>query len=330
MEVNRRKALKQLAAGSLVAASVLGMAPAIAQETAYPTRAVRLVVPYPAGGATDVMARAISEQLARRWGKPVVVENRPGAAGLIGADNVAKAAPDGYSLLLALASVVQTPYMVAKPPFDPLRDLAPITQLCTTNMVLAASTSTPKPLTELVRQAKAHPDKFTYGTYGTGTGSHLYMEVFTANSGARLTHVPYKGEAPIVNDMLGGQISLGTISPMSVRQHLKSGRITPLAVTGDTRSPLLPDVPTFQELGYKGLSGPAWFGLFATAGTPGAIVDKISADVAAVANTPEMRTRMLELGLVIKTSQPAEFRALTRTDQAYWADVIRQHNIRLE
>jgi tripartite-type tricarboxylate transporter receptor subunit TctC len=330
MQADRRKALHWLGAGSLAAtASTLGLGQAWAQQS-YPARPVRLVVPYPPGGATDVLARALSDPLGKLWQRPVIVENRPGVGGMIGADVVAKAPPDGYTLLLGLPSLVQTPYMVAKPPFDPLRDLTAISQLCTTNLVLSANSAMPRTLPQMVSLAKSQPDKYSYGTYGIGTGAHLYMQVFCKATGAELVHVPYKGEAPIANDLIGGQISLGTLSPMTVRQHARSGKIVPLAVTGNTRAPMLPDVPTFQELGFKGLDGPAWMGLFTTAGTPQAIVDKISADVETVMAAPDIRQRLGDLGLIVKTTQPAAFAAATKADQVYWGNVIKDHNIRLD
>ncbi|WP_454752441.1 Bug family tripartite tricarboxylate transporter substrate binding protein [Cupriavidus necator] len=330
MQSDRRKALQLLGAGSLAAAApTLWLGQARAQST-YPARPVRLVVPYPPGGATDVLARTLGDPLGKLWQRPVIVENRPGVGGMIGADAVAKAQPDGYTLLLALPSLVQTPYMVAKPPFDPLRDLATISQLCTTHLVLAANGAMPRTLPEVVALARSQPEKYSYGTYGIGTGAHLYMQVFCKAAGAALVHVPYKGEAPIANDLIGGQISMGTLSPMTVRQHARSGKIVPLAVTGNSRAPMLPDVPTFLELGYKGLDGPAWMGLFTTAGTPPAIVEKISADVETVMAAPEIRQRMADLGLIVKTSRPAAFAAVAKADQAYWGGVIKEYNIRLD
>ncbi|TDF67987.1 tripartite tricarboxylate transporter substrate binding protein [Cupriavidus sp. L7L] len=338
MQADRRKALQWLGAGSLAAtASALGLglghARAQSAQSAvlnYPSKPVRLVVPYPPGGATDVLARALGEPLGKLWQRPVIVENRPGVGGMIGADVVAKAAPDGYTLLLALPSLVQTPYMVAKPPFDPLRDLTAIGQLCTSSLVLTANSAMPRTLPEVVSLAKSQPNKLSYGTYGIGTGAHLYMQVFTTGAGVELLHVPYKGEAPIATDLIGGQISLGTLSPMTVRQHARSGKLQPLAVTGNTRAPMLPDVPTFQELGYKGLDGPAWLGLFTTAGTPQAIVEKISADMETVMAAADIRQRMADLGLIVKTSRPAAFAAVAKADQAYWGNVIKEYNIRLD
>ncbi|WP_454736647.1 Bug family tripartite tricarboxylate transporter substrate binding protein [Cupriavidus necator] len=330
MQADRRKALHWLGAGSLAAtATTLGLGRALAQST-YPSRPVRLLVPYPPGGATDVLARSLADPLGKLWQRPVVVENRPGVGGMMGADAVAKATPDGYTLLLALPSLVQTPYMVAKPPFDPLRDLATISQLCTSHLVLAANGAMPRTLPQVVELAKSRPEKYSYGTYGIGTGAHLYMQVFCKAAGAQLIHVPYKGEAPIANDLIGGQISMGTLSPMTVRQHARGGKIVPLAVTGNSRAPMLPDVPTFLELGYKGLDGPAWMGLFTTAGTPTAIIEKISADVETVMAAPEIRQRMADLGLIVKTSPPAAFAAVAKADQAYWGGVIKEYNIRLD
>jgi tripartite-type tricarboxylate transporter receptor subunit TctC len=334
MQSERRRTLLRFGAASLAAGGgFAGLASALAQGTGasgYPARPVRLVVPYPAGGATDVLARAIAAPLGQQWQRTVVVENRPGASGMIGADAVVKAAPDGYTLLLTLTSVVQLPSQYAKPPFDPVRDLTAVSELATTHLVVAANSSMPGNLAEMVQLAKSRPKAYSYGTYGTGSGAHLYMEVFTGTAGLDMVHVPYKGEAPLLNDLLGGQVSLGTISVMGIKPHLRTGKLRALAVVGNTRAPLLPDVPTFQELGYRGLDGPGWFGLFAPAGTPRPIVDKVSADVNAILASPDIQQRMTDLGVIVKGSRPQEFTEVARADQAYWAGVIRKLNIRLD
>jgi len=335
MQANRRKALYRLGAGPLLLAA--GLMPAAAQTAAatapaaqFPRRPVRIVVPYPAGGATDVLARAIAEPLGRQWQRPVVVENRPGASGMIGADAVVKAPPDGHTLLLTLTGVVQVPSQFAKPPFDPLKDLAPVSELATSHLVVAANGAMPGTLADFVAQAKRRPHHYSYGTYGTGSGAHLYMEVFTAAAGIDMIHVPYKGEAPLFNDLLGKQVSLGTVSPMALRQHAATGKVRPLAVTGNSRAPLLPDVPTFAELGYAGLDGPGWFGLFAPAATPASIVEKVSADVNAILASNDVRGRMAELGVIVKGTRPAEFAAVTSADHRYWASLIRKLDLRLD
>ncbi len=334
MQADRRRALLRIGAASLAAGGGMsGLPGALAQgaaPAAYPARPVRLVVPYPAGGATDVLARAIAAPLGQQWQRTVVVENRPGASGMIGADAVAKAAPDGHTLLLTLTSVVQLPSQYAKPPFDPLRDLAAVSELASSHLVVAGNASMPASLAEAVQLVKSRPRAYSYGTYGTGSGAHLYMEVFTGAAGLDMIHVPYKGEAPLLNDLLGGQVSLGTVSVMALKPHVVTGKLRPLAVVGNTRAPMLPAVPTFQELGYRGLDGPGWFGLFAPAGTPRPIVEKVATDVNAILAGSDIRQRMTDLGVIVKGSRPAEFAEVARADQAYWTGVIRKLNIRLD
>ena len=335
MQANRRQVLYRLAAAPLLLAG-MALGPAAAQTAAsapaaaFPRRPVRIVVPYPAGGATDVLARAIAEPLGKQWQRPIVVENKPGASGMIGADAVVKAPPDGHTLLLTLTGVVQVPSQYAKPPFDPLKDLAPVSELATTHLVVTGNADMPASLAGFVAEARRRPHHYSYGTYGTGSGAHLYMEVFTAAAGLDMIHVPYKGEAPLFNDLLGKQVSLATVSPMALRQHLASGKVRPLAVTGSTRSPLLPDVPTFAEQGFAGLDGPGWFGLFAPAGTPAAIVDRVSADVNAVLAGPDIRRRMDELGVLVKGTRPAEFAKVAAADHRYWSALVRKLDLRMD
>ncbi|MDF3837278.1 tripartite tricarboxylate transporter substrate-binding protein, partial [Cupriavidus basilensis] len=225
MQHTRRKALQQIGAGALAAGGLgLGLRPARAQG--FPSRPVRLVVPYPAGGATDVLARAIAEPLGKAWQRPIVVENRPGASGMIGADAVAKADPDGHTALLTITTLVQAPSLYAKAPFDPVRDFAPVSQLGTTSLVFAVHSSVPaRTLAEFIALVKSKPRQFNYGSFGTGSSGHLYGEVFNEAAGLDMTHVSYKGEAPELNDLLGGQVPAAIVSVMGARPHLATGRL---------------------------------------------------------------------------------------------------------
>ncbi|WP_029044236.1 tripartite tricarboxylate transporter substrate binding protein [Cupriavidus sp. WS] len=333
MQADRRRILSWLGAAPLAAGGIGPCGPALAQGAGgnWPGRPVRLVVPYPAGGATDVLARALAEPLGRAWGKPVVVENRPGASGMIGADAVAKAEPDGHTALLTITTLVQAPSLYAKAPFDPVRDFAPVSQLGTTSLVFAVHNSVPAAtLAEFIALVRSRPRQFSYGSFGTGSSGHLYGEVFNEAAGLDLTHVSYKGEAPELNDLLGGQVPAAVISVMGARPHVASGRLRALAVTGPARAPQLPDVPTFREGGIAGMDSMSWFGLLLPAAAPRAVVEKFSADVNRVLAVPAVRGRMSEMGVVLSGSTPDAFADTMRSDYARWGQVIRTRNIRLD
>ncbi len=327
MQADRRNAMLRL--GALALAS-LGAGNARAQA-GFPSRTVRIVVPYPAGGATDVLARAIADALGKVWQRAIVVENRPGASGMIGADAVARADPDGHTALLTITTLVQAPSLYARPPLDPVRDLAAVTELGTTNLVFAVHNSVlATTLTAFIALVRSKPRQFSYGSYGTGSSAHLYGEIFNEAAGLDMTHVSYKGEAPELNDLLGGQVPAAIISVMGAKPHVASGRLRALAVTGPARSPQLPDVPTFREAGIGGMDAMGWFGLLLPAATPRAIVDKYAADVNRVLAAPAVRQRMNDMGVVLTGSTPDAFAQTLRADYARWGKVIRTRNIRLE
>ena len=330
MQHTRRKALQQIGAGALAAGGLgLGLSPARAD--AFPAKPVRLVVPYPAGGATDVLARAIAEPLGKMWQRPIVVENRPGASSMIGADAVAKADADGHTALLTITTLVQAPSLYAKAPFDPVRDFAPVSNLGTTSLVFAVHNSVPATtLAEFIALVKSRPRQFNYGSYGTGSSGHLYCEVFNEAAGLDMTHVSYKGEAPELNDLLGGQIPAAIISVMGARPHVATGRLRALAVTGPARAPQLPDVPTFRESGIAGMDSMGWFGLLLPAAAPRPVIEKFSSDVNRVLAMPAVRARMNDMGVVLAGSTPDAFAETMRSDYARWGKVIRTRNIRLD
>ncbi|MGN5478289.1 Bug family tripartite tricarboxylate transporter substrate binding protein [Cupriavidus basilensis] len=333
MQQQRRRVLQQLGLGLAGAAfGGIGLnARAQASAGGYPSRAVRVVYPYQAGGTGDVVARQIAEGLAKAWGKPVIVDNRPGAGGMIGADMVAKAEPDGHTLLLTLTGMVQAPSLYSKAPYNPVRDFAPISELATSNLALAVQpTLGVTTLKQLIDYIGKQGKPLAYGSYGLGSSGHLQMEIFGRNAKVALTHVPYKGEAPMISDLLGGQLPAGMIAAVSARQHAAAGKLRVLAVAGAARSPLLPDVPTFAEAGVRGLERQGWIGMFAPAATPSAIVEKVSADVNRTLTNPDFRTRMVDLGIVLKGSTPSAFAEVVKSEQAYWAEAIRASDIRLD
>jgi tripartite-type tricarboxylate transporter receptor subunit TctC len=297
----------------------------------YPSKQIRIVVPYPAGGGTDIIARAISAPLSQAWGVPVIVENKPGASGITGNDIVAKAAPDGYTILLGITAMIQTPALYGKLPYDVLKDFAPISQVALSSDFFMVQSSSPvKTLAEFVTSAKAQPGKYNYGNYGNGTSSHMHGEMFKMAAGIDMSGIPYKGAAPLINDMLGGQIASAFIDVSSANPHLKSDKVRILAITGLQRHPALPDVPTFAELGHKGLEANGWFSAFAPAGTPKPIVDKLSAEIRKILATPAVSTRLTGMGLRTVGSTPEELTAVLVNDLPRWTKIVKDANIKLD
>ncbi|GMG92710.1 tripartite tricarboxylate transporter substrate binding protein [Cupriavidus metallidurans] len=330
MDNARRRALRRLGWGMAGVAGMQIALPGRATPT-YPSRAVRLIMPYAAGGTGDVVARLIAEGLAKTWQRPVLVDNKPGAGGMIGADLVAKSEPDGYTLLMALTGLVQAPSLYGKAAYNPVRDFAPISELATSHLALVVQQDFPaRNAKEFAEHVARQGQPLPYGTYGLGSSGHLQMEIFARATGISLVHVPYKGEGPLVNDLLGRQIPAGVVGAVTARQYAQAGKLRPLAVAGGSRSPLLPDVPTFRESGYAGLERQGWIGLFAPASTPRDVVDKISRDVNRVIVSDALRARLVDMGIIVKGSTPSAFADVVRAEQEYWADAIRAANIRLE
>ncbi|MEZ5647061.1 MAG: tripartite tricarboxylate transporter substrate binding protein [Burkholderiaceae bacterium] len=318
----RRMALTALAAAGLFAVT------AATAQTAYPSQPMKLVIPYPAGGATDTLGRLIAQKIQENWNNPVVVENRAGAGGTIGNNFVAKSAPDGHTVLLAITALIQQPPLMNLP-YDPLKDFQPITRVAISPSVFAVQPdNAASNVKEFVAQVKANPGKFNYGTYGAGTSSHIQGELLNTQAGLDLTHVPFQGAAPLVTNMLGGQLTAAFIDSATSRPHLKSFKI--LAVTGPRRLPALPDVPTFAEQGFHSYEPLGWFGLLMPAGVPKPVVDKFSAEVARVLKLPDVRERIEGLGLFVGGETPEEFSAVMRGDADIYAKIIKQANIRLK
>jgi len=312
----------------------LGFAAQVQAQTgaqAYPNRVIKVVVPYPAGGSTDILARLVASKLNEAWGQPVVVENRPGASGIIGNDLVAKAPADGYTVLMGITALIQGQSLFAKLPYDPIKDLAPVTQVAMSADLFVVQPSIPaNSLKEFVELAKANPKKYSYGSYGAGTSSHLHGEMLNAQAGLDLTHVAYRGAAPQITDFLGGQLTAAFIDSGSIRQHLSSGKFKVLAVTGERRSKLVPAVPTFTELGYTAFEPYGWFGMFLPAATPAEIVNKLSAEAVRILALPEVVSRIDDLGLQIGGKGAADFAAVVRRDTPLWAKVIKDAKVKLD
>ena len=312
-----------------VLAAVAALAfPALAAAQAWPAKPVKMIVPFAAGGATDVVARLLAQKLTQEWGQSVVVENRAGAGGNIGGDAVAKSPPDGYTLLMASgAIVIAGPHMYKSLPYDPARDLVPITNVATGPQVIAVSNDLPaKDLREFIAYAKANPKKVNYGSAGIGAQTHLAAENFAHTAGIELTHVPYKGESAALTDLMGGQIQLVTANLSAALAFIREGKMRALAVTSRERNAALPDVPAASEV-LPGFESAGWFGLLAPTGTPKEVIDRIYRDTAKIVLSEEFRARLAQLGMTPVANSPAEFSASNRRESARWERVIRERGI---
>ena len=299
-----------------------------AQQGTYPNKPITFVVPYPAGGATDILARLMAQKFSEAWKVPVVVENKPGAGGTIGNQAVVKATPDGYTVLVAITALVQQIDLM-KLPYDPLKDLAPLTRIATSTSILAVPTDTPaNNAKELVELVKKNPNKFSYGTYGPGTSSHLQGAVFSTQNGLDLLHVPFKGAAPLMTAMLGNQVSMAFFDAGSSRSQLPKFKL--LGVTGTQRLAWLPDVPTLKEQGQKMFEPQGWFGFLMPAGTPKPILDKFSTEAIRILAEPDVKKRIEDMGLIVGGDTPEQFAKLMRDDAAVYSKIIKDANIKIE
>lgn len=308
----------------LVTSVALAVAALSAGAQAFPTKPVTIVVPFSPGGATDIMSRLLAERLHKRLGQPVIVENKPGGGTMIASEHVAKAAPDGHTLLLAASSLGIAPNLYAKVSYDPIKDFAPISQVASVVHVLVVHPSLPaKNVGELVTWLKANPAKANYGSVGAGTSTHLEAELFNSVAGVQMQHIPYKGSAPALADMVGGQLQVMFDAYASSGPFIKDGKVRLLAVTTAQRSKSLPDTPTVAESGLPGYEAMPWLGLVAPARTPPAAVNKLYAELHEVLKEPEVQARFRGLGLDIIGSKPEEFSSFLRGDIVKWAKVIK-------
>jgi tripartite-type tricarboxylate transporter receptor subunit TctC len=300
------------------------------QAQDYPSKPIRIVVPFAPGGVADNSARVVAEPLAQRLGQQVVVENRPGASGNIGTQQVAQSAADGYTLLLGFdGTMVINPHVFPKIPFDTLKDFAPVTKLGDATLILVAHPSLPaRTLQEVIQLSKARP--LAYGTSGTGGTPHLAGELLKQRTGAQLEHVPYKGGGPAVTDVVGGQIPLVFTAIASAQQYVRTGRLVGIGVPGAKRSSALPEVPTFQESGLAGFDVSAWTGIFAPAATPRAVIERLQKELAVVLHSPFVKERYAVLGIEPVGNSPEAFGAQVREDLARWEKVVKAANVRVE
>jgi tripartite-type tricarboxylate transporter receptor subunit TctC len=314
--------------------AMLVLAPvALAQTQAqYPSKPIRLVVPFPAGGTTDILARAVAQKLSEAWGQQVIVDNRPGAGGNIGSDIVAKAAPDGYTLVMGTVGThAINPSLYRKMPYDHVKDFAPVILVAGVPNVLVVNPSLPvHTVRELVDYAKANPGKLNFASSGNGTSIHLSGELFKTMAGVQMTHVPYKGSAPALTDLMGGQVQLMFDNLPSSLQLIQAGKLRAIAVTSTARAAALPDVPTIAESGLPGFEASSWFGVLAPAGTPREIVTKLNATIGAWLATPDAKDKLLSQGAIAAGGTPEAFARHIDAETAKWAKVVKMSGAHID
>ena len=326
MKLPRRNFLR-LAAGAAALPALSRTAPA----QAYPNRHVRLVVPFTPGGGGDALGRPLALRLSEVWGQQVVVENRGGAAGNLGAQAVVNAEPDGYTLLLGAAFLSINPYLYPNSGYDPVADLAPVTLLCIIpNLMIVPNSSPAKTVQEFIAYAKSNRGKTTFGSSGVGASPHLTGELFKRMAGIEMQHIPYRGAGPAMNDLVPGRIDAMFTNITGVLPHVRSGTFRGLAVSSGKRSPLVPDIPTIAESGIPGFDVTTWWGLFVPAKTPADIVTKIQADTAAALMHPSVKQRYEAIGAPPQSSTPAELAAFVKADLKRWGPIIKEAGIKAD
>ena len=298
----------------------------------YPVKAVKMIIPFPAGGPTDIVGRLIGQKLTESWGQTVVIDNRPGGGGLIGAQLAAKSPPDGYTIYLGgITTLVLSTYVHKKMPYDPQREFQPVTQATVQPLLLMTHPTLPaKTLKTFIALALARPGEINYGTSGPGGSGHLAGELLRIMTRIDIVHVPYRGAPPVINDLLAGQVQSMFGSPLAVVPHIRTGKIHALAVTGQKRSLAVPDVPTFAEAGLPGYDASTWNGIMVPTGTPRAIIDRLYSDIAKILRAPNTLDRLAGDGSVAVASTPEEFAAYIKAEHAKWSKVVREANIRVE
>ena len=302
----------------------------IAAQGAYPTRVIRFITPFPPGGSLDPLTRMSAQKLSEAWGQPSVVENRPGGNSIIGTQAVARAAPDGYTILVAGTPHVINPSLFPTP-YDAIKDFAPIATIARSRQILLVNPALPVgSMKELIALAKARPGQLNYGSSGTGNTNHLAGELFCVLANVKMQHVPYKGAGPAITDLIAGQLQVSFHVPISAMPHIRSGRLKPLAISGETRVPALPTVPTMAEAGLPAFEMSGWTGMFAPAGTPKSIIDKMSAEMGRILAQPDIVDRLVNQGQEPFVSTPEQFAALLQSDMAKYAKLIKDANIKVE
>jgi tripartite-type tricarboxylate transporter receptor subunit TctC len=315
------------------ALAALAATPARAQTVAsYPSKPIKLIVPFPPGGSTDILARTLGQKLNEAWGQPVIIDNRGGAGGSIGADLAAKSPADGYTLMMGhIGTLAVNVSLYSKLPYDPVRDFTPVSMVAVVPNVLVVNPSLPaKSVPELIAYAKANPGKLDYSSGGNGSAAHLALEYFKLQSRTFIVHVPYKGTAPSVVDVIGGQVSMTMTGAPAVMPHVKSGRLRALAVSSAKRLEALPDIPTIAEAGIPGFEATQWYGIVTPAGTPSAVVQKLNTEINKIMQSKEMRDRLNAEGAIASPGTPEQFGAYIKAEIARWATVIKAAGMKVD
>jgi tripartite-type tricarboxylate transporter receptor subunit TctC len=321
---------RYIKAFATVALLALLIAPTARAQTNYPEQTIRILVGFPPGGPPDIAARVLAEKFTDAWGKSVVVENVTGGGGNLAVERVAKAAPDGYTLVMANSAIVINPALYDKLPYDPVGDLAPISLAVFTPIILVVHNDVPaRSVQELVALARVQPGKLTFGSAGGGTPSRLAGELFRSMAGIDVQHVPYRGNPALLPDLLSGRITMAFPNIAVVLPQLREGKLRALAVTSPTRAASAPDLPTMAEAGFPGFDATAWFGLMAPAGTPNAIVDKLGRETARVLSLPDVRKRLDDLGMEVIAGTPTQFSAVIASEIPKWAKVVKDAGIKV-
>jgi tripartite-type tricarboxylate transporter receptor subunit TctC len=301
-----------------------------AQE-AYPARPIRFILPFPPGGGTDILGRIISERLSASLGQPVVIENRGGAGGNVGAEAAAKSAPDGYTIVLVAPSLAISPSLYSKLNYDPVKDFAPVSLVATVPNVMITHPSVPaRTLAEFIALAKTKPGRMNFGSGGNGTSNHLAGELFNIVAGVKLVHVPYKGVNLAMNDVLSGEVQLVVIGVPAASPHIKAGKLRALALIAPRRSPAIPEVPTVAEAGLPGFEVTTWYGVLAPAGTPRPIVTRLNAELVRIMHAPELKERLAALATDPATGTPEEFADYIKREIEKWGEVVRQAGLKAD
>ena len=327
--MNRRPFFRSVLAGVLAAAlSALATA---AQAQAWPAKPIRVIVPYTPGGFTDITARLVTQKLQERLGQPVVIDNKPGANSIIGVDALAKSPPDGYTLAVVIAAYAANTTLYPKLPYDPSKDLMPVSLIGISPLVAAVNNGTPfRNAAELIEYARRNPGRISYGSSGNGSAVNLTTELLKSMTKTHMVHIPYRGSAPALTDLMGGHIQLFMDAAVGLISPGKAGKVRLIGVASESRLPALPEVPTFIEQGIKGFTGSTWAGILAPAGTPPAIVKRVADEVAAIVKLPDVKQKLDEMGTIPVGNSPAEFDAFIVSETAKWGQVIRDAKITAE